>query len=95
LKGGHFDASVLIDRLITPDDVQSFPQPRIDTSHTHGTGCTLASAIALGLAEGLNLPAAIIRAQAFLQAALRAAPGFGAGHGPMGHAAAAPGRPLA
>ncbi|HQT84016.1 MAG: bifunctional hydroxymethylpyrimidine kinase/phosphomethylpyrimidine kinase [Acidiphilium sp. 37-64-53] len=95
LKGGHFDASVLIDRLITPDDVQSFPQPRIDTSHTHGTGCTLASAIALGLAEGLDLPAAIIRAQAFLQAALRAAPGFGAGHGPMGHAAAAPGRPLA
>lgn len=59
---------------------------RIDTVHDHGTGCTLASGIAVGLAAGLALPAAIARARAFVRAALLAAPGLGQGHGPMGHA---------
>ena len=60
---------------------------RIDTRHTHGTGCTLASAIATGLGEGLDIVEAIERARAFVRAALLAAPGFGKGHGPLGHAA--------
>jgi len=64
-----------------------FPHARIDTRHTHGTGCTLSSAIATGLATGLALDAAVRSAIDFVQAALRAAPGFGAGHGPMGHQA--------
>ncbi|TVV74911.1 bifunctional hydroxymethylpyrimidine kinase/phosphomethylpyrimidine kinase [Sphingomonas solaris] len=58
---------------------------RIDTIHDHGTGCTLASGIATGLGAGLSLPDAIERARAYVRAALIAAPGYGAGHGPMGH----------
>ena len=59
---------------------------RIDTRHTHGTGCTLASAVASGLAAGLSLTDSISRARDFVRRAILAAPGFGAGHGPMGHA---------
>jgi len=58
---------------------------RIDTIHDHGTGCTLASAIATGLGQGMALPDAILRARAFVRAALLAAPGLGGGHGPMGY----------
>jgi hydroxymethylpyrimidine/phosphomethylpyrimidine kinase len=58
----------------------------VDTSHTHGTGCTLASAVAVGLAAGTPLDHAVGRAEMFVQAVLRHAPGLGAGHGPMGHA---------
>lgn len=60
--------------------------PRIATRHSHGTGCTLASAIATGLGAGMRLHDAIARARRFVHAALRAAPGLGQGHGPMGHA---------
>ena len=59
--------------------------PRIETRHTHGTGCTLASAIAAGLAQGMALGPAVRRARAYVQAAIAAAPGFGAGHGPLDH----------
>lgn len=65
-----------------------FHHPRIDTRHTHGTGCTLASAIATGLGQGMSLPDAVKRAGEFVHAALVAAPGLGAGHGPLGHQAA-------
>lgn len=58
---------------------------RIETRHTHGTGCTLASAIAAGLGRGKPLPDAIVAARCFVRAAMLAAPNFGAGHGPMGH----------
>jgi hydroxymethylpyrimidine/phosphomethylpyrimidine kinase len=58
---------------------------RIHTRHTHGTGCTLSSAIATYLGRGLELPAAIDRARLFVRSALRAAPGLGAGNGPLGH----------
>ncbi len=58
--------------------------PRIDTAHTHGTGCTLASAIATGLAAGLPLPDSVARAIRFVRLALERAPGLGHGHGPMG-----------
>ncbi|MDD2876231.1 MAG: bifunctional hydroxymethylpyrimidine kinase/phosphomethylpyrimidine kinase [Acidiphilium sp.] len=88
VKGGHFEGNDVVDHLVTRDLVTSFRKSRIETRHTHGTGCTLASAVAVGLGCGLSLSDAIGCAQDFLQKALRAAPGFGAGHGPMGHAAA-------
>jgi hydroxymethylpyrimidine/phosphomethylpyrimidine kinase len=76
---------MLTDRLIGPQGlVQSWTDPRIDTPHTHGTGCTLASAIATGLGQAMPLPAAIDRARHYVRAALESAPGLGAGHGPMG-----------
>ena len=59
--------------------------PRLDTPHLHGTGCTLASAIATGLAQGLELAAAYRRARAYLQEAIRTAPGLGGGSGPVNH----------
>ena len=60
--------------------------PRIDTRHTHGTGCTLASAIAAGLAQGLDIEHAVDRARAYVQRAIASAPGLGRGHGPLDHA---------
>jgi len=87
-KGGDAEGEVLHDRLVRPgaDDIV-WSSSRIDTRHTHGTGCTLSSAIATQLAKGLPLEAAIEDAREFVQAALLRAPGFGAGHGPMGHQA--------
>ena len=86
LKGGHGEGPTLQDILATPTGTEIFEFRRIDTRHTHGTGCTLASAIATGLAQGLTLHAAVTRALAYVQAAIRAAPGYGAGHGPLNHA---------
>ena len=86
LKGGHAEGETVVDRLLVEGvEVRSWTNPRIDTPHTHGTGCTLASGIATGLARGLPLIDAIDRAIAFVRAALANAPGLGAGHGPMGH----------
>lgn len=88
-KGGHVEGDTVRDILILPDGARTdFSDPRIDTRHTHGTGCTLASAIATGLAEGLPLPAAVARARRFVRLALLNAPGLGAGHGPIGQQAA-------
>ena len=88
-KGGHGDGEMLIDLLVGRDGtIHRWSDPRIETRHTHGTGCTLASAIATGLGRGETLVAAIETARAFVRAAILAAPGFGAGHGPMGHGAA-------
>jgi len=87
-KGGDAEGPVVEDRLVrqgTEDVV--WRSPRIDTRHTHGTGCTLSSAIATYLGMGHELPDAIDRAREFVRATLLAAPGFGAGHGPMGHQA--------
>ena len=86
VKGGHADGGVVVDRLLTDAGETRFDNPRIVTRHSHGTGCTLASGIATGLAQGLDLPQSIARAIRFVRAALAAAPGIGAGHGPMGHA---------
>ncbi len=87
-KGGHGDGAELIDLLVGADGIrQTWHGTRIDSTHTHGTGCTLASGIATGLAAGLPIEAAIIRARDLVRAAILAAPGLGAGHGPLGHAA--------
>lgn len=85
LKGGHLDGDTVVDLLCTEDNEQVFEGPRIHTPHTHGTGCTLASAIATGLAQGLDLPAAVARARAYLEEAILSAPGLGHGHGPLNH----------
>jgi hydroxymethylpyrimidine/phosphomethylpyrimidine kinase len=85
-KGGHLPGDDLIDLLALPDGtIRRWTGKRIETRHNHGTGCTLSSAIAVGLGAGLALEAAITRARAFVRAALEAAPGLGEGHGPMGH----------
>ncbi len=87
-KGGDAEGPEITDRLVMPGQPdRTWSAPRIVTRHTHGTGCTLASAIATYLGMGLALPEAIERARRFVRAALEAAPGFGAGHGPLGHQA--------
>ena len=88
-KGGDAEGATVIDRLVRADgSTLSFEGSRIATRHTHGTGCTLSSAIATYLGMGLPLEEAIDRARGFVRSALRAAPGFGAGAGPLGHAQA-------
>ncbi|MBT3553619.1 MAG: bifunctional hydroxymethylpyrimidine kinase/phosphomethylpyrimidine kinase, partial [Rhodospirillaceae bacterium] len=62
-----------------------FTSPRIETKHTHGTGCTLASAIACGIAQGMETAAAVARARDYVLEAIRTAPGYGHGHGPLNH----------
>jgi hydroxymethylpyrimidine/phosphomethylpyrimidine kinase len=85
-KGGHVPGSVITDLLVAPDgEVVRWQGESVETLHSHGTGCTLATAIALGLASGITLVAAVARARTFVRLALREAPGLGAGHGPMGH----------
>lgn len=86
IKGGHGGEAIVGDLLATRDAQVWFEAPRIDTRHTHGTGCTLASAIATGLAQGLGLREAVGRAHAFVQRAIETAPGLGHGHGPLNHA---------
>jgi hydroxymethylpyrimidine/phosphomethylpyrimidine kinase len=86
LKGGHMEGEVLVDLLATEQGVTRFEDARIASRHTHGTGCTLASSIAAGLAQGMDLVAAVTRARRYVRAALLAAPGYGAGHGPLNHA---------
>jgi hydroxymethylpyrimidine/phosphomethylpyrimidine kinase len=86
LKGGHLPGPVVVDLLATADGIEAMEAPRIATRHTHGTGCTLASAIAAGLAQGMALRDAARRARAYVQAAIASAPGFGAGAGPLDHA---------
>ena len=71
--------------LITREGREAFAFPRIDTPHTHGTGCTYATAIAIGLAEGRELEAAVTRAVHYLRSAIETAPGLGRGHGPLNH----------
>ena len=86
LKGGHALGARVTDVLASEDGVEVFEMDRIETPHTHGTGCTLASAIAAGLAQGMGLVAAVRRARAYVQEAIRSAPGIGRGHGPLNHA---------
>jgi len=85
LKGGHLESNTLQDMLFGPDGDEVFESRRIDSQHTHGTGCTLASAIAAGLAQSMAVAAAVVRAREYVRAAIEGAPGFGAGHGPLDH----------
>jgi hydroxymethylpyrimidine/phosphomethylpyrimidine kinase len=86
MKGGHVPGERVVDLLITADGETAFEGERIRTRHTHGTGCTLASACAVGLAQGMDLTAAVARAWNYVHEAMLRAPGFGAGHGPLDHA---------
>jgi hydroxymethylpyrimidine/phosphomethylpyrimidine kinase len=86
LKGGHGEGEILEDILIQPDGQRyTFTAPRQHTRHTHGTGCTYSSAIACGLAQGHTIEAAVRRGFEYVQQAIAKAPGFGAGHGALGH----------
>jgi len=87
-KGGDAEGPEVEDRLVRPRHADRlWRSPRIETRHTHGTGCTLSSAIATLLGQGAPLEQAVSEAREFVRRALLAAPGFGAGHGPMGHQA--------
>lgn len=85
VKGGHADNDVVEDVLVSDEGVRVFSSPRIDSRNTRGTGCTLSTAIACGLAQGLSLIQSIERARAFVQDAIRTAPGFGHANGPLNH----------
>jgi hydroxymethylpyrimidine/phosphomethylpyrimidine kinase len=85
LKGGHGSGEILTDVLANREDgMITFTSSRIATRHTHGTGCILASAIATGLAAGLELTAAVARAREYVRRGILLAPGIGAGNGPLG-----------
>lgn len=86
MKGGHQKSSTLTDFLMTPEATVSLSANKVDTRHTHGTGCSFASAFAALLAAGHSLEEAFPIAHAFIQDAIARAPGFGEGHGPLGHA---------
>jgi len=86
LKGGHLAGDTVYDVLATAAGQRVLSHARIDTRHTHGTGCTLASAIAAGLAQGLATEAAVERAREYVRRAIASAPGIGQGHGPLDHA---------
>ncbi|HVV32450.1 MAG TPA: bifunctional hydroxymethylpyrimidine kinase/phosphomethylpyrimidine kinase [Vitreimonas sp.] len=85
VKGGHIEGEIIRDVLLTREGYRVFESERIDTKATHGTGCTLASAIAAYLAQGVPLPDAVEQARAYLRQAILNAPGFGQGHQPLGH----------
>jgi hydroxymethylpyrimidine/phosphomethylpyrimidine kinase len=87
IKGGHGQGSESIDYLVTGNGTLALPAPRIATQNTHGTGCSLSSAIAAGLAKGEDLESAVRHAKAFISAAIGAADRLdvGHGHGPIHH----------
>jgi len=85
MKGGHVPGDTVVDVLMTPAGETVLEGPRLATRHTHGTGCTLASACAIGLGQGLALEEAAARAWGYVAEAIRLAPGFGAGAGPLDH----------
>lgn len=85
LKGGHLEGREVVDLLASEEGIEALRGPRVETRHTHGTGCTLASAIACGLAQGLSLTRAIRRARSYVLTAIATAPGWGRGHGPLNH----------
>ncbi|MFN3352324.1 MAG: bifunctional hydroxymethylpyrimidine kinase/phosphomethylpyrimidine kinase [Brevundimonas sp.] len=86
MKGGHVPGETVMDLLITSQGETLLEGERVETRHTHGTGCTLASACAAGLAKGLSLEVAVAEAWAYVAEAIRRAPGLGGGHGPLDHA---------
>jgi hydroxymethylpyrimidine/phosphomethylpyrimidine kinase len=85
VKGGHIAGETVTDVLVDEAGVHRFSGPRIENASTHGTGCTLASAIAMGLAQGSSLQDAILRARGFVRKAIRTGLPFGQGTGPLNH----------
>jgi hydroxymethylpyrimidine/phosphomethylpyrimidine kinase len=85
VKGGHLEGADAVDVACTERGVFELRRPRVNTRHTHGTGCTLSSAIAANLARGLTDREALEGAREYLDGALRHAPGLGTGHGPLNH----------
>jgi hydroxymethylpyrimidine/phosphomethylpyrimidine kinase len=85
IKGGHIPGATIFDVLATQETLEVMSSPRLETPHTHGTGCTLASAIAAFLAQGAELRDAVEAARDYVHEAIRTAPGFGKGHGPLNH----------
>lgn len=92
VKGGHIapvhrdGVPFLIDVLVGASDAHDLPIEMIDSTSTHGTGCTMSSAIAARIAHGSTIPDAVVEAQAYVRDAIARAPGLGHGHGPLGHA---------
>ena len=86
LKGGHLKDETLTDVLVTKDTEKTYSGPRLLTKHTHGTGCSMASAVATGIAQGNTLEMAVQRARDYIFTAIKTAPQFGKGHGPLNHA---------
>ena len=85
MKGGHRPGPEVVDLLYYQGTFTELRAPRVETTSTHGTGCTFASAVAAGLARGLDVPQAVAEAKAYVTEALRHAPGLGRGHGPVHH----------
>lgn len=86
MKGGHLEGDRVVDILFHDGRFDRFEDSRIKSRSTHGTGCTLASAIAAGLAQKMSLYDAVARARDYVRKAIETAPGFGRGHGPLNHA---------
>jgi hydroxymethylpyrimidine/phosphomethylpyrimidine kinase len=93
IKGGHLTGDTITDVLVTAGGVRRFTHPRIDTTSTHGTGCTLSAAVTAGLAHGRPLERAVADALDFVARAIAAAPGLGRGRGPLNHFVPGPPRP--
>src|SRR5947209_7452138 len=93
LKGDHLEGGDPRCLLVTDGTVRRVTRPRLDATSTHGTGCTLSAAVAAGLALGRPLEMAVADALEFVQRAIAAAPGLGAGRGPLNHFVPAPPRP--
>ena len=85
MKGGHLEGERIVDLLFHDGRFDRFEDPRIASRSTHGTGCTLASAIAAGLAQKMSLLDAVARARRYVRKAIETAPGYGQGHGPLNH----------
>ncbi len=85
VKGGHLEGGTSVDVLWHLGSFLQFSAPRVETEHTHGTGCTYSAAITALLACGMELPDAVERAKAYITNAIRTNPGLGAGHGPVNH----------
>jgi hydroxymethylpyrimidine/phosphomethylpyrimidine kinase len=85
VKGGHLAGKTVTDWLVWREGEKAFTAPRLTSRNTHGTGCTLASAIATGLAQGMPLTETVRRALAYVHEAIRTAPGLGKGCGPLNH----------
>jgi hydroxymethylpyrimidine/phosphomethylpyrimidine kinase len=86
MKGGHLEGDRVVDLLFHDGCFERFEDARIPSRHTHGTGCTLASATAAGLAQKMSLKDSVARARTYVRHAIETAPGFGRGHGPLNHA---------